>query len=78
MTGSGDQVDACVLPVVCSETDIVVNSCAFYEDCVEREFLCGLDGYPLGFGKHFCNRYMGVTENFSLRGQVIRFSPLLQ
>jgi len=47
------------------------QTCAFYSACVEAEHPCGTDGYALGYGEKYCERFMSHT-NLSERGNAWR------
>jgi hypothetical protein len=48
----------------------VRGQCSFYEDCLETRYHCGPDGYPLGYGKKFCNKFNAARDKFSQKGQI--------
>jgi len=48
----------------------VRGQCSFYEDCLETRYHCGADGYPLGYGKKYCNKFNAARDKFSQKGQV--------
>jgi len=45
------------------------DSCAFYADCLESRYHCGPDGYPIGYGQEFCEKYSDGREALSARGK---------
>ncbi|KIM39491.1 hypothetical protein M413DRAFT_192033 [Hebeloma cylindrosporum] len=45
------------------------GQCSFYEDCLETRYHCGAGGYPLGYGKKFCNKFNAAKDKFSEKGQ---------
>jgi hypothetical protein len=45
------------------------NTCTFYTDCLESLYHCGPDGYPLGYGLHFCQKFSAESPRFSTKGQ---------
>lgn len=47
----------------------VRGQCSFYEDCLETRYHCGVDGYPLGYGKKYCNKFNAARDKFSQKGQ---------
>lgn len=48
----------------------VRGQCSFYEDCLETSYQCGVDGYPLGYGKKYCNKFNAAIDKFSQKGQI--------
>jgi hypothetical protein len=46
-----------------------IRSCTFYADCVEASVPCGADGYALGYGQKYCNKYATNLDLFSTNGQ---------
>ena len=40
-------------------------NCSFYTECVERNMPCGLSGYAVGYGYHFCNAFEELKEEFT-------------
>ncbi|PPQ80729.1 hypothetical protein CVT25_001849 [Psilocybe cyanescens] len=45
------------------------GQCAFYRDCLESRFHCGSEGYPLGYGEKFCEKFVAGQEKLSSAGQ---------
>src|SRR5271170_6267607 len=45
------------------------NTCTFYTDCLEPIYHCGPNGYPLGYGQYFCQKFSIETSRFSTKGQ---------
>ena len=45
------------------------NNCAFYADCLESRYHCGSDGYPIGYGQEFCEKFVDAQGELSARGQ---------
>ncbi|KAL4895256.1 hypothetical protein BDV59DRAFT_173550 [Aspergillus ambiguus] len=45
------------------------NSCTFYSSCLEGQFHCGSDGYPIGYGLHYCKAFTDTTSELSTDGQ---------
>ena len=48
----------------------VRGQCSFYEDCLETRYHCGPDGYPLGYGEKYCNKFNAAIDKFSPKAQV--------
>jgi len=42
------------------------HSCDFYQ-CLENQVQCGKSGYPLAFGKRYCQAYMNREAGVSVR-----------
>jgi hypothetical protein len=62
------------LPPNCfNPTDL---SCHFYHECVETVSPCGEDGYALGYGEKYCERFL-LDDNFSANGKKWRDQTLL-
>jgi len=47
----------------------VRGQCSFYEDCLETRYHCGADGYPLDYGKKYCNKFNAAKGGFTKEGQ---------
>ncbi|KAF5379449.1 hypothetical protein D9615_006576 [Tricholomella constricta] len=45
------------------------DSCAFYADCLESKYHCGPEGYPIGFGQSFCEKFSANRAELSTKGQ---------
>ncbi|KDR81155.1 hypothetical protein GALMADRAFT_241715 [Galerina marginata CBS 339.88] len=56
------------------ETDLCSNpqrgQCGFYRDCLEARFHCGPEGYPLGYGEKYCEKFSNARDTLSSAGQV--------
>lgn len=50
-------------------TDPAPNSCSFYPHCLEERYSCESDGYPIGYGLHYCNAFTGAKSQMSSEGQ---------
>ena len=50
-------------PAIC-QAYIDSNNCDFYRDCVETRANCGEDGYPLGYGYKYCQRFADLSNMF--------------
>lgn len=44
-------------------------SCEFYILCLENTYHCGADGYPVGYGYKYCNKFTEHMSEFSESGQ---------
>ncbi|KAF7342192.1 hypothetical protein MVEN_01807100 [Mycena venus] len=45
------------------------DDCTFYTDCLEAKYQCGSDGYPIGYGFHFCTKFAESKSKLSTAGQ---------
>lgn len=45
-----------------------VGECSFYA-CIEAEYTCGDNGYPLAFGEKYCSQFSNYDEQFSKNGR---------
>ncbi|RPA80454.1 hypothetical protein BJ508DRAFT_195319, partial [Ascobolus immersus RN42] len=45
------------------------GSCSFYNTCLESKYKCGSSGYPLGYGKKYCDAFSANRSKFSKAGQ---------
>lgn len=50
-------------------TTPVRGNCAFYADCLESRYQCGPEGYPIGYGQHYCEEFEAHRAELSVRGQ---------
>lgn len=39
------------------------QSCTFYSSCLEPLYHCGTDGYPIGYGLHYCDRFISTLPS---------------
>lgn len=39
------------------------GQCAFYAQCLEVQYHCGEDGYPLGYGQKYCDKFNAVLQS---------------
>ncbi|KAH0835686.1 hypothetical protein J3R83DRAFT_9460, partial [Lanmaoa asiatica] len=46
-----------------------LDQCAFYANCLESRYHCGPNGYPIGYGGHFCQKFSDNRDLFDARGQ---------
>lgn len=46
-----------------------MDQCAFYANCLESRYQCGPDGYPIGYGQHYCQKFSNNRDLFDARGQ---------
>jgi hypothetical protein len=52
------------------------GQCEFYDRCLEAKFDCGESGYPLAYGKKYCERFLN-EKLFSDKGRRWRDETLL-
>ncbi|KAJ5811892.1 hypothetical protein N7474_008193 [Penicillium riverlandense] len=45
------------------------NTCTFYSNCLEKQEQCGSNGYPIGYGLHYCSLFTKVRSEMSESGQ---------
>lgn len=45
------------------------DQCGFYANCLESRYHCGPDGYPIGYGQHYCQKFSDNRALFNTRGQ---------
>ncbi|EQC39468.1 hypothetical protein SDRG_02912 [Saprolegnia diclina VS20] len=50
-------------------TEPAPQSCAFYNACLEVAHPCGAQGYALGFGEFYCNKFAAYKDKFTANGQ---------
>ncbi|KAF4610711.1 hypothetical protein D9613_007295 [Agrocybe pediades] len=63
----GDAVTSDSTESLCS--DPPRGQCDFYRDCLEARYNCGPDGYPLGYGEKYCNKFSQSQDRLSAKGQ---------
>jgi hypothetical protein len=56
-------------------TDPIPGTCGFYTQCLEPKFSCGPDGYPVGYGDKYCNKFSS-EHRFSEKGNAWRLTTL--
>lgn len=39
------------------------GQCTFYAQCLEVQYHCGEDGYPLGYGQKYCDKFNTVLQS---------------
>jgi len=47
----------------------VRGTCTFYRECLEAKYHCGEQGYPLGYGEHYCETFKVKRDLLSPAGQ---------
>ncbi|KAF8894225.1 hypothetical protein CPB84DRAFT_1710821 [Gymnopilus junonius] len=60
-TGTGNATGLC--------SDPPRGHCEFYRDCLEAKFHCGPDGYPIGYGEKYCEKFQTDQSELSSAGQ---------
>ena len=43
--------------------------CTFYDKCLEATYNCGPEGYPLGYGLKYCDRFKDSYKEFTPQGR---------
>lgn len=51
------------LPEYCSNPPLPHSACGFYVECLENFYPCGVNGYAIGYGYKYCNRFS--SDNMS-------------
>ena len=46
-----------------------MDQCAFYANCLESRYHCGPDGYPIGYGQRYCQKFSDNRGMLDARGQ---------
>jgi hypothetical protein len=46
------------------------ETCTFYQTCLEDEYSCGPDGYPMGYGYKYCEKFLEYLNEFSDSGKL--------
>ena len=46
-----------------------MNNCGFYANCLESRYHCGPNGYPIGYGQTFCEKFVENRMLLDARGQ---------
>jgi len=58
------------LPTLTNEcSDPPLGQCSFYEDCLETQYHCGPNGYPIGYGLKYCEKFKLAHSTLSTQGQ---------
>ncbi|KAJ7780464.1 hypothetical protein B0H14DRAFT_3507542 [Mycena olivaceomarginata] len=58
---TGQNLTKCTTPIR--------DDCTFYTDCLEAKYQCGADGYPIGYGFHFCTKFAESKSILSTAGK---------
>jgi len=45
------------------------DTCNFYADCLEKQTNCGPDGYPIGYGKKYCEKFAAARQKMTAASQ---------
>lgn len=45
------------LPDSCFTTQVESQDCFWYSSCLEEKYQCGKNGYPVGFGFKYCQKF---------------------
>lgn len=46
-------------------------SCEFYQSCLEAQFQCGPDGYPIRYGLKYCERFISLNTSRAYTGRLL-------
>ncbi|KAF9228276.1 hypothetical protein BS17DRAFT_773401 [Gyrodon lividus] len=46
-----------------------MDQCSFYATCLESRYHCGPDGYPIGYGQKYCQKFSDERSNLDAQGQ---------
>lgn len=46
-----------------------LDNCSFYADCLESRYNCGPDGYPIGYGQKYCEKFSEKRALLDSNGQ---------
>lgn len=49
----------------CQMGDLSADDCSFYNDCVENRIQCGKEGYALGYGEYYCQRFSQTFADYA-------------
>lgn len=67
----------CCAATVFSQSCLPIEQdCSFYPRCLEAQVPCGPDGYALGFGLRYCNKFKEHHYSFSPRGRLWLWSTM--
>ena len=53
----------------CQDLSTVKHDCSYYIECLENNYSCGADGYPVGYGNKYCSRFLEFFNDFPREGQ---------
>lgn len=45
-----------------------IDQCAFYANCLEPRYQCGPEGYPIGYGQNYCQKFSDNRTLFDATG----------
>ncbi|OQR94654.1 hypothetical protein ACHHYP_01021 [Achlya hypogyna] len=54
----------------------VPETCGFYRSCLEAAHPCGPQGYALGFGEFYCNKFAAYKDSFSPKGKAWMYNTM--
>ncbi|KAF9240394.1 hypothetical protein BU15DRAFT_87629 [Melanogaster broomeanus] len=46
-----------------------MDQCSFYVTCLESRYHCGPNGYPIGYGHNFCQKFSTERSKLNAPGQ---------
>ncbi len=55
------------IPIDCKKPQASL-SCQFYDDCLENIFTCGSQGYPVKYGKKYCEKFLAISQKNEKEG----------
>jgi hypothetical protein len=61
---------ALTLQVAPTQAQGGIETCDFYQTWLEPQIPCGPKGYAMGYGYHYCRKFMARIDHFSDRGKV--------
>jgi len=44
------------------------DNCSFYSTCLESRYHCGPEGYPIGYGQHYCQKFSDERSKLDAKG----------
>lgn len=53
----------------CSDLSLVKHDCSYYIECLEANYHCGPDGYPVGYGNKYCSKFLQFFDDFPPEGK---------
>lgn len=51
------------------ESLVFNNNCDFYITCLEDQYTCGPNGYPVGYGHKYCSKFVQYLPLFAQNGK---------
>ena len=53
----------------CHDSASNPGDCSFYTECLEAQFQCRSDGYPVGYGNRYCSKFLEFYDKFAPSGK---------